>query len=386
MTTPARMCVPLVDLAAQHARLVGEIMPAVAEVVRRQAFILGEPVAGFERVLASLCGASHAVGVASGSDALFLALVALGIGAGDAVLTTPFTFVATAEAIVRAGATPVFCDIDDATLNLSPKAVRATIARLSTKLRIRALLPVHIFGRAADMKALMAIAREHGLVVVEDAAQAIGAKTAEGTVGALGDAGCFSFFPTKNLGAWGDGGAVVTKDETVAARIRSLRAHGIATSAKGDHAEHVAFGLNSRLDALQATVLTVKARHLSAWTEARIRAAARYRELLAPVEGRVMLPAPSMREGHEDHVFNQFVVRTARRDALAAHLLAHGVASRAYYPRALHREPCFAGFEHAALPNADAAAATALAIPLFPEITDDQQTYVAATISGFFGP
>ena len=262
------MKVPLADLAAQHAQIAGEVMPAVAELLGRQAFILGPPVAEFERALAAHAGAAHAIGVASGSDALVLALRALGIGAGDAVLTTAFTFVATGEAIVRAGARPIFCDVDPHTLTLSAESVRAEIARCAGKTRPRAILPVHLFGRAADMDALCAIAGEHGLAVVEDAAQAIGASASGRMVGAIGSAGCFSFFPSKNLGAWGDGGAVVTGSAETAARVRSLRAHGA-----GEDGGYQVTGMNSRLDALQAVVLGVKLRHLDAWTRARIAAA-----------------------------------------------------------------------------------------------------------------
>ena len=370
------MRVPLVDLGAQHAQIADEVMPKVSDLVRTQSFILGEPVAAFERALAAHAGAAYAVGVASGSDALALALGALGIGAGDAVLTTAFTFVATAEAIVRCGARPIFCDIDRETLTLSPDSVRAAIARSAGKFRAAAILPVHLFGRAADMDALSLVARDHGLALVEDAAQAIGARLGDRRVGSMGDAGCFSFFPSKNLGAWGDGGAVVTSSAPIAARVTSLRSHGV-----GEDGAYEVTGSNSRLDALQAVVLGVKLAHLEAWTRARIAAAARYHELLEPLGEDFALPAPAL-EGA--HVYNQFVVRTPRRADLAAFLAAHGVASRAYYARPLHREPCFAGLDEAELPHTDEASETTLAIPIYAEITEEQQAHVASTIAAFF--
>jgi dTDP-4-amino-4,6-dideoxygalactose transaminase len=373
--------VPLVDLVAQHASIRDDVMRAAAAVIDGQSFILGEPVARFERALAAACETSHAIGVASGSDALMLALRAAGVGEGDCVVTTAFTFVATAEAIVRAAARPIFADIDGESMNLSPTAVNESIARAQRGgLRVRAILPVHLFGRCADMEAIGAIAREHGLVVIEDAAQAIGARDAKGRrAGAMGAAGCFSFFPTKNVGAWGDGGAVTTSDRAIDARIRRLRQHG--AEVKGElYAE---IGLNSRLDALHAAVLDVKLAHLEVWTRARRRAAARYRELLAPLSADLALP-------HEPegtvHAFNQFVVRTPQRDALARHLSDHGVATRAYYPHPLHAQPCFAPFceAHPPLPETDRASATSLALPMFAEITEAQQGYVVETIRAYF--
>lgn len=368
------MRVPLVDLRAQHASIRDEVMRAASEVIEGQAFILGPPVARFEEALAKACGTAHAVGVASGSDALLLALRACGVGEGDAVVTTALTFVATAEAIVRAGARPIFADIDDGAMTLSPRAVEEALARVAPA-RVRAILPVHIFGGCADMAGLAAIARAHGLALIEDAAQAIGARIGDRAVGSIGDAGCFSFFPSKNLGAWGDGGAVTTRDPAIDARVRRLRAHGM----RGEH--FVEIGLNSRLDALHAAVLAVKLGHLDAWSAARRRAAARYHEILAGV-GDLTLP----REPFGTHVYNQFVVRTARRDALAAFLADRGIASRAYYARPLHAQPCFAAYRDARpLPCTEAAAATALAIPIYAEITPDQQAYVAEAIRSFFG-
>ena len=382
------MRVPLVDLSLQHASIGAEVMAAAEAVVRSQSFILGEPVERFERTLAAMCGVAHAVGVASGSDALSLALQVAGVRPGDRVVTTAFTFVATAEAIVRVGARPLFVDVDPRTMNLSPAHVAEALAG-PLGASIRAILPVHLFGLCADMEAIGRVARAHGVAVVEDAAQAIGARARGGTsasdlgleraAGAFGDLGCFSFFPSKNLGAWGDGGAVTTDSAEHAARLRRLRSHGAVARGVEDFDEP---GTNSRLDALQAAVLDVKARHLASWTRARGEAARRYVDLLAPVADRVTLPAAPP-DGV--HAYNQFVVRVDERDALKADLEAQGVGTRAYYTRPLHRQACFAGRHDAngALRETERAAATALAIPIYPEITPEQQAYVADAIIAF---
>jgi dTDP-4-amino-4,6-dideoxygalactose transaminase len=380
--------VPLVDLVAQHASIRAEVMAAAEAVILSQSFILGEPVERFERTLAATCGVAHAVGVASGSDALALALQVAGVRPGDRVVTTAFTFVATAEAIVRVGARPLFVDVDPRTMNLSPAHVAEALAG-PLGATVRALLPVHIFGLCADMEAIGGVARDHGLAVVEDAAQAIGARArgsagasdaiADRAAGAFGAMGCFSFFPSKNLGAWGDGGAVTTDSAEHASRLRRLRSHGAIARGVEEFDEP---GTNSRLDALQAAVLDVKARHLAAWTRARAQAARRYVDLLAPVAERVTLPEPP-RDGV--HAYNQFVLRFEERDALKAHLEARGIASRAYYTRPLHRQACFAGRHdtHRTLRETERAAATALAIPIYPEITPEQQAYVADAIIAF---
>lgn len=374
------MKVPLVDLAAQHRTIRDEVIAAAHAVIDAQAFVLGEPVAEFERTLATICGTSHAVGVASGTDALVLALRALGVGPGDAVVTSAFSFVASAEAIAVVGARPVFADIDLATFNLSPASVEDRIARHDARAHgaLRAILPVHLFGLCADMDALLAIAQAHGLSTIEDAAQAIGASCRGRVAGSMGDAGCLSFFPTKNLGAWGDGGAVVTSREDVASRVKQLRAHGMSTPYRSEE-----LGTNSRLDALQAAVLGVKARHLAAWNVARAGVASRYRDRLADLAPRLVLPAEG--EGAR-HVYNQFVVRAEARDALAAHLASRDVATRVYYPLTLPRQTCFAylGEDPASFPVADAAARTVLAIPVYPELTDDVIDYVADAIREFF--
>ncbi len=369
--------IPLVDLSPQHAEIADHALAAIGDVVKSGGFILGEHVVRFEQTLAGMCGVAHAVGVASGTDALVLALRACGVSEGELVLTTPLTFAATAEAIVRAGGRPVFCDVDAETLNLSPEAVRARIGELdsSSRAKLRALLPVHLFGRACDMDALFGIAREYGLVVVEDAAQALGARVAGRAVGGMGAAGCLSFFPSKNLGAWGDGGAVVTDDERVAERVRRLRAHGV------EGGRHVEVGCNSRLDALQAAVLEVKAARLGDWTRARIAAAARYSALLAPLAPhlRVPLPGPA-----GTHVFHQYVVLARRRDDLAAHLAEKEIESRAYYSTPLHAQPCFANRHAPRVPVAESAAREILALPFFYGITVEQQTTVCRAIAAFY--
>ncbi len=366
--------IPINDLKAQHASIESEVMAAVGEVIAAQSFILGEPVAAFERALEAYVGVSHAVGVASGSDALRLALLALGIGPGDAVLTTPLTFFATAGAIANTGATPVFADIDPCTMQLSAGCVRDSISRMDRAgPRLRAILVVHLFGSCADMDALGAVAKEHGLYVVEDAAQAMGATYGARHAGSIGTLGCTSFFPSKTLGGWGDGGAVFTSDPNLASRVRRLRVHGL------DGGGHVEVGFNSRLDALQAAVLSVKLRHLESWLDKRARAASIYRELLAPI-AEVTTPEKSSK-GRD--VFSPYVVRVKRRDLLAAHLRSEGIETRCYYPSLVSSEPCFRGSNRAQLPNAEQARGETLAIPLFAEITLDEQTYVAEAIARF---
>jgi dTDP-4-amino-4,6-dideoxygalactose transaminase len=375
-----QMKVPLVDLGPQHAETASDALRAIGEVVSSGRFILGEAVAQFERTMAGLAGTADAVAVASGTDALVLALRALGVGADggggarDLVITTPLTFAATAEAIVRAGAHPVFCDVDPDSLCLSPGAVRARIEamRAGERARLRAIVPVHLFGRACEMRALAEIARAHGLRIVEDAAQAIGARAGDARVGGTGNAGCFSFFPSKNLGGWGDGGAVTTADPAIAARVRRLRVHG------AEAGRFVELGMNSRLDALQAAVLGVKAPHLARWTAERVRVAERYRALLAPLSERVVLPVHGPAG---EHVFHMYVVRVPRgRDAMSALLARAGVETRAYYATPLHREPCFAPFDSPRLPSAERAAGELLALPLFYGITAEQQDYVARSL------
>lgn len=374
------MRVPLLDLTRQHARIRAEVIAAAAEVIDNQTFIRGEPVARFEKRLAEIAGTEHAVGVASGTDAMVLALRALGLGAGDGVITTPLTFVATAEAIVAAGGRPIFADVDSRTLTLDPASVEEALGLAQRAgVRVQAILPVHLFGLCADTRQLHALAKTHALRVVEDAAQAIGARDAGRLAGSLGDAGCFSFFPSKNLGGWGDGGAVATNDARLAARIRSLALHGLAPGERDLFLER---GMNSRLDALQAAVLHAKARHLEEWTEARRAVAARYREALADLPGVSFQDEP---EGAR-HVFHQFVIRTVNKGALAAHLAAQGIETRAYYARPLHRQPAYEAYAALSppLPHAEAASQAILALPIFPELRQDEELAVVDGIRSFF--
>ena len=372
------MKVPLNDLAAQQAAVASDALDAVARVAKDARFILGATVEELERWLAQACGASHAVGVASGTDAIELSLRALGVGAGDAVVTPAFSFIAAAEAIVQAGARPVFCDVEPGTLCASAGSVEQAVSRARRAgLKVRAVVPVHLFGLCVPMGELSALARREGLAVVEDAAQAIGARDASGSAaGSVGAAGCFSFFPTKNLGAWGDGGAVVTSDAELATRIRRMRAHGAI--APYVHAET---GRNSRLDALQAAVLLAKAPHLPAWQASRARLARAYRDALASLP----LELPSAPALPGEHAWHAFVVRTPRRDALAAWLRERGVESRVYYPVPLHRQPCFEALGEPPMPVAEKACETGLALPLSPTMTEAQQGRVVEGVRGFFG-
>jgi dTDP-4-amino-4,6-dideoxygalactose transaminase len=371
------MLVPLVDLASQEASTAEAALLAIAGVAHESAFVLGARVEEFERWLAGACGAEHAVGVASGTDALELSLRALDIGAGDAVVTPAFSFIATAEAISATGARPVFCDVDPATLNASEETMRAALDRArGAGMRVRAILPVHLFGRCAPLGPLSVLAAREGLALIEDAAQALGARDEWGRwAGGTGDTGCFSFFPTKNLGAWGDGGAVVTSHADAAARLRRLRSHGAV--ARYVHAE---LGRNSRLDALQAAVLLAKTPELPGWQQARAQAASRYK---AALDG-LPLVLPSDPAPPAIHVWHAFVVRTRRRDELADWLKTHGIETRVYYPVPLHRQPCFAALAEPTLPVAEDACATALALPLSPSLRPDQQSYVIDRVRAFF--
>ncbi len=371
------MRVPFVDLAAQEESVVGDVVAAIADVGREARFILGPRVEAFEQWLASHCGVAHAVGVASGSDALELSLRALGVGAGDAVVTPALSFVAAAEAIAATGARPVFCDVDAETMNASERTVGEAIDRASRGgMRVRAILPVDLFGRCAPVGALRDLAAREGMMIVVDAAQAIAARDERGRPsGAGGDAGCFSFFPTKNLGAWGDGGAIVTDRDDVAARARRLRAHG----ARQPYV-YGELGRNSRLDALQAAVLLAKAPRLPAWQEGRARIARRYRAELAGLP----LTLPTAPEPPAIHAWHAFVVRSERRDGLAAALRERGVEGRIYYPVPLHRQPCFAPLGEPPLPVTEDICRTALALPIFPALRDEQQRHVIEQTAAFF--
>jgi dTDP-4-amino-4,6-dideoxygalactose transaminase len=386
------MQVPLLDLRGQYAPLRGEVEAAIREVCDAQRFVLGPRVAELETQVAAYSRVNHGIGLSSGTDALLIALMALDVGPGDEVITSPFTFFATAGVIARLGARPLFCDIDSRTFNLSPDAVAATIAsqcdedgdRLIHRRTggvVKSLMPVHLYGQLADMDALNGIARRHRFTVIEDAAQAIGASLADGRrAGNLGDIGCLSFFPTKNLGAFGDAGMCVTRSPGLAERLRILRVHGGEPKYY-----HSLIGGNFRLDELQAAVLLVKLKHLDEWTAARQRNAAHYDTLFreAGLIGHIEIP---FRKPGDRHVFNQYVIRTARRDDLRAHLTARGVGTEIYYPLPLHEQQCFAylGHEPEEFPQAHRAAAEVLALPIYPELTAEQREYVAVQVADFF--
>jgi dTDP-4-amino-4,6-dideoxygalactose transaminase len=380
------MKVPLLDLRAQYQTIRREAERAVLRVFAEQQFVLGPTVERFEAEVKAYTGTRHAIGVASGSDALLLALMALEIGPQDAVVTTPFTFFATAGSIVRTGARLVFADIDAETFNLAPAAVAAALAAAARTAKRTVLMPVHLYGRLAPMAALSTIAADHGATIVEDAAQAFGARGRTGggeparMAGAWGLFGALSFFPSKNLGAAGDAGMVLCADDHMAERVRALRTHGGV-----QRYVHERVGVNSRLDAVQAAVLSVKLPHLERWNVARRERAAvysrRFRE--AGLEPRwIRLP----QDAGEEHVFHQFVLRADRRDALRAALGEAGVETQIYYPIPLHRQPCFAslGFHAGQFPEAERASRECLALPIYPELADEQIDHVVETVAAFY--
>ncbi len=375
MSTELRS-VPLLDLHAQYAPLRDELLAAIVRVCDSQRFIMGPEITALESELAGLLEVPHAVAVSSGTDALLLALMALGIGAGDEVVTTAYSFFATAGAISRLGATPVFVDIDPTTYNIDPDAVRAALTP-----RTRAIIPVHLYGLCADMDPICAAARDRSIPVIEDAAQAIGATYQERPAGSMGAFGCFSFFPSKNLGAFGDAGLLTTTDGALAERARLLRTHGMQP-----RYYHHLVGGNFRMDALQAAVLRVKAPHLATWTEQRREHVRSYVTAFqdAGLQQHVTLPVePAGRR----HIYNQFVIRAQRRDELKQFLDARQIGSEIYYPLPFHLQPCFAGlgYRAGAFPEAEKAAGETLAIPVFPELTPDQQSTVMAAIADFYG-
>jgi dTDP-4-amino-4,6-dideoxygalactose transaminase len=387
--------IPLLDLKAQYATIREEIRAAIDRVIEAQQFILGPEVEALEHEIATYTGCKYGIGVSSGTDALLVALMAIDIRPGDEVITTPYTFFATAGSIVRLGAVPVFVDIDPLTFNIDPNAIEAKITP-----RTRAIMPVHLYGQMADMDPIMEIAQRHNLVVIEDAAQAIGAEYKGRRAGSIGHLGCFSFFPSKNLGGFGDGGMVVTSDPTLAEKMRLLRAHGASPKYY-----HKLIGGNFRLDALQAAVLRVKLKYLDDWTAGRQRNAATYRRLFAEAgltidppscltagcharnkgdctlpPGRVVLPveAPDRR-----HIYNQFVIRVAQRDQVMAALKARQIGHEIYYPVPLHLQECFAylGQRPGDLPASECAAAETLALPIYPELTDAMLAAVVEAVA-----
>lgn len=372
------MNVPLLDLQAQYARIKDEIQSAVQQVLESQRFILGPEVAAFEEEVAAYSGTQFAVGVSSGTDALLISLMAARIGRGDEVITTPYTFFATAGSISRVGATPVFVDIDPVMYNIAPDLIEANITP-----HTKAIIPVHLYGQCADMQPILDVSRAHDLLVIEDAAQAIGA--AYGGMndeqpykaGNMGDCGCFSFFPSKNLGGYGDGGMVVTNDKALAQTIRSLRTHG-----GKDKYRNVMIGMNGRLDALQAAILRVKLRHLDDWSAARRRHAHYYDQAFAALDA---VQTPITQPGNE-HIYNQYIIRVAQRDALQVFLKERQIGNAIYYPLPLHLQDCYAdlGYKAGDLPEAEKAARETLALPVYPELTQAQQEYVITAIREFF--
>lgn len=369
------MKVPLIDLSGQHRSLRPHLLDAVARVIDSQQFVLGSEVSALEEEIASYSTTNFAIGCASGSDALLLALMALDIKAGDEVITTPFTFFGTGSAIARLGARPQFVDIDPRTYNINPALVETAITE-----RTRAILPVHMYGQCADMNALLEIAARYDLPIVEDAAQAIGATDRGRRAGSMGQLGCFSFYPTKNLGGAGDGGMIVTNNDSLATRLRKLRVHGGA-----NEYQHDEMGINSRLDAMQAAILRVKLKHLDEWSEARRSKAALYDQLLEDAERAGRFVRPFVRP-EARHIFHQYVIRApGYRDELIEHLSQHGVGNKIYYPVPLHLQQCFAylKYKQGDFPEAERASLETVALPCFPELTEQQQRYVAEVLSKF---
>ena len=370
------MKVPLLDLKAQFESIADEAREAMWRVCESQRFIMGPEVQALEEEVATYCDVAHGVGVSSGTDALLVSLMALDIGAGDEVVTTPYTFFATAGCISRVGARPVFVDIQPETCNIDPGQIEAVLTP-----RTRAIMPVHLYGQLADMEPIMEIAGDRGLHVIEDAAQAIGAEQGGKKAGSIGMAGCFSFFPSKNLGAFGDGGMVVTSDEEFYQRCKVMRLHGARPKY-----HHSLIGGNFRLDALQAAVLRVKLPRLDSWTEGRIANAGRYDRLFeqSGLVTRELVRPPHRRPGR--HIFNQYVIRARDRDALKDHLAERGISTVVYYPIPLHRQVCFSelGYSDDDLPESSRAAAETLALPVYPELDASAQEYVVTCIVEFY--
>ncbi|MCF6156757.1 MAG: DegT/DnrJ/EryC1/StrS family aminotransferase [Candidatus Brocadia sp.] len=364
------MKVSSLDLKRQYESIREEINKAVLEVIASQSFVLGPFVESFENSIAKICSVKHAIGVSSGTDAILLALMACGIKNGDEVITTPFTFFATAGSIARLGAVPVFVDIDPATYNIDVSKIVPAVNK-----KTRAILPVHLYGQCADMDAILEIAHDNGLRVIEDAAQAIGAVYKGKNAGSLGDVGCFSFYPTKNLGGYGDGGLVTTNDDGLAEFVKILRVHGSKPKYYHSH-----IGINGRLDAIQAAILSVKLKYLDSWSEKRRKIAAYYHEHLKGLSIRL----PQI-EPRNIHIFHQYVIATSSRDALMKYLESKGIDTAIYYPIPLHLQKCFEylGYKSGALPESERASHETLALPIFPEITQKEQDYVIYHIKNF---
>ena len=372
--TALPMQFPFLDLKAQFATIRDEVMAVVNRVMESQQFIMGPEVSALEEEIKSQVGCKHVFGCASGSDALLLALMALGVGPGDEVITVPFTFVATAGSIARLHAKPVFVDIDSATFNMDPAKLEAAITP-----RTKAIIPVHLFGLSADLDPILEISKRHGIAVIEDAAQAIGAKYKGKPAGSMGTFGCYSFFPSKNLGGAGDGGLITTNDPALAARIKLLREHGSRT-----RYDYEILGMNSRLDALQAAILRIKLKYLDGWTAGRRRNADRYRQLIQErgLSNYVRVPAcPS----YATHIYHQFTIRVCQRDQLKTHLAQHGIPSEIYYPHPLHLQPAFAnlGYRPGSMPETVAACREVLSLPIYPELGNQQLQMVVKAIAEF---
>ncbi len=369
------MNVPLLDLKAQYSGIKAEVMSAIETVCDEQGFVLGPRLTAFEEATARYIGSRYAIGCASGSDALLLSLMAMGIKAGDEVITIPFTFFATVSAISRLGAKPVLVDIQPDTFNIDQELIERAVTP-----RTKAIIPVHLFGQCADMAAINQIAKRKNIYVIEDACQAIGASQGNKRAGVLGDTGCFSFFPSKNLGGFGDGGLITTNDKALADSMAMLRVHGSQVRYL-----HEAVGINSRLDALQAAVLHVKLKYLDQWAEGRRRNADRYQRLFAKTKlaDRVVLP-PTMRDNF--HVYNQFTVRAQKRDELRTFLKEKGVGTEVYYPLPMHLQNCFRdlGYQKGSFPVSEQAAEEVMSIPIYAELTDVQQSYVVEMIAEFY--
>ena len=373
------MHVPLLDLKAQYAAIREEVLEAVNEVCEAQYFILGPKVAQLETEVAAYCGVEAACGVSSGSDALLVCLMAADIRSGDEVITTPYTFFATAGAIARVGATPVFADIDPLTFNIDPAGIESRITP-----RAKAIIPVHLYGQTADMDPILELAKRHGLIVIEDAAQAIGAEYNGRRAGSMGDYACFSFFPSKNLGGFGDGGMVTVSSAASRQRLAMFRNHGAEPKYY-----HSYIGGNFRLDALQAAILSVKLKYLDDWTAARQRNAEEYAALFRASPVSEMIRLPELASFCTRHIYNQFCIRlpAAQRDAVWQGLKDAGVGCEVYYPVPLHLQQCFAGlgYSEGAFPESERAAQESLALPIYPESTREQRAYVVETISGLLG-
>jgi dTDP-4-amino-4,6-dideoxygalactose transaminase len=376
MSAVAERQVPLLDLKAQHAHIRDEALAAVARVIDSQKFIMGEEVQALEKEIAAYSNTRFAIGCASGSDALLLALMAAGVGHGDRVITTPFTFFATAGAISRLGAIPVFVDVDADTFNLDPALLQRA---LDTHEGVRAIIPVHLFGGCADMDPICEMAAPRGIAIVEDAAQAIGAEYKGRRAGSIGHMGCFSFFPSKNLGCYGDGGMITTNDPSLAERLSALRIHGCKKKYV-----HEWVGVNSRLDALQAAVLRVKLPHLDCWTGRRQQNADLYRRLLAETRAPVTVPLEALYQTR--HIYNQFVIRCPNRDGLQKHLKDAGVGTEVYYPLSLHLQKCFADLRYRTgdFPISERLAEEVLALPVNPEVSGDDIGYVCESLAAFY--